>query len=227
MEGPYRVHDPWTVLRDPLKAFSRLELIQKTVGQAERPEGAVLNLGCKDTRIGNINVDISGFPDIRASALFLPFREGAFSMVIFSEVLEHLPRGMESQALGEICRVMVHGGVLVLSTPSAQGFLGKIYWLADPTFWLINHRHYTEAHLRRLLSDSHFRIEQLTMRGGPRDMVFNFITPLVSLLGTLGHPTYPDLNSDYSAERGKQGYDIIVQARKPLSKELPLAQFYD
>jgi len=198
----------------PMTLLSRIDLIREIVGLVEAPRGLILNLGCKETRLGNINVDISGLPEVRADALFLPFRADAFSIVVFSEVLEHLQRGTESQALREIHRVLRSNGVLILSTPSAEGFWGKIYWLADPTFWLIGHRHYTQAGLRQLLDKSGFRIEQFMVRGGPRDMLFSLVSPLVYLLGKLTSPHYPNLGSDYLVENCKRGYTIVVEARK-------------
>lgn len=48
----------------------------------------------------------------------LPFADGSFEAVVFSEVLEHLGRS-PLPALEEIRRVLVPGGLLVLSTPNA------------------------------------------------------------------------------------------------------------
>ncbi len=48
----------------------------------------------------------------------LPFADGSFEAAVFSEVLEHLARS-PLPALEEIRRVLVPGGLLVLSTPNA------------------------------------------------------------------------------------------------------------
>lgn len=197
-----------------MKPLARIDLIRGITEQVESPPGLILNLGCKETRLGDINADIEGFPDLKANALFLPFRDGVFSIVVFSEVIEHLPRGTELQALHEIHRVLMHSGVAVLSTPNAEGFWGKLYWLADPAFWLIDHRHYREPHLRRLISETGFKIEQMMIRGGPRDMLFSLVTPCVYLLGKLTETHYPDFGSDYSFENPRRGYTLVVQARK-------------
>jgi len=193
---------------------SRLELVREIAERANVPSGLSVNIGCKDTSNGDVNLDISGHPDVRASVLFLPFKPGAFSLAIFSEVLEHLPWGKEPQALGEISRVLGRDGVLILSTPTSQGLWGKLYWVCDPTFWLIGHRHYEEPKLRQLLSHGGFSIEVLTRRGGPRDLLFSLITPLAYAIKRLGVSCDPNLKSDYSFDSPNRGYTFVVKARK-------------
>jgi SAM-dependent methyltransferase len=191
-----------------------LELIRGFAKAANAPAGLSVNIGCKETSDGDVNLDISGHPDVRASALFLPFKPDAFSLAIFTEVLEHLPWGKESQAISEIRRVLGDDGVLILSTPTSQGLWGKFYWICDPTFWLIGHRHYNEPKLRQLLHQSGFSIEVLTRRGGTRDLLFSLITPLAYAIRKLGVPCDPNLKSDYSSDSPKRGYTFVVRARK-------------
>jgi SAM-dependent methyltransferase len=200
------------------KRWSRLRLIEELSREAQGSVGLSINIGSKDTRLGNINIDINGHPNIRGSVLYLPFRANTFSVAIFSEVLEHLPRGKERQALGEIHRVLSESGVLILSTPASEGPLGKLYWLGDPAFWLINHRHYLERELRYFLDASSFSVETLTRRGGPGDLLFSLVTPFAYLLRKLGTPWDPDFNSDYSIESPKKGYTFVVWARKSSAK---------
>jgi len=194
--------------------LSRLGLIEEVSREAQASPGFSINIGCKDTRLGDVNVDISGHPNIRGSVLFLPFRASTFSVAIFSDVLEHLPTGTEIQALGEIHRVLSQNGVLILSTPASEGLWGKLYWLGDPAFWLIDHRHYLERKLRYFLDTSGFSVEILTRRGGPGDLLFSLVTPFAYLLRKLGTPWDPDFNSDYSIESPKKGYTYVVSARK-------------
>lgn len=59
-----------------------------------------------------------------ADAQHLPCPEEYFDLVIFSEVIEHLPN--PSGALAEVWRVLKHGGRMVISTPSAMHHLEKI-----------------------------------------------------------------------------------------------------
>ncbi len=48
----------------------------------------------------------------------LPFPDGSFNKVIFSEVLEHIPN--DRAALTEVARVLAAGGVLALTVPHAN-----------------------------------------------------------------------------------------------------------
>lgn len=57
------------------KPLSRLALIQEFIDRAEAPHGLSLNIGCKETSIGDVNLDIDGSPDIKSTVLFLPFRD--------------------------------------------------------------------------------------------------------------------------------------------------------
>ena len=220
---------PWTILttheRDTTLStkdqgapsrtpVSRLDLVQQFAEGTNAPPGLSVNIGCKETSIGDVNLDIAGSPDVKGSVLSLPFKRDVFSVAIFSEVMEHLPLGKELQALGEICRVLKGDGVLILSTPSSEGPWGKLYWIFDPTFWLIGHRHYSEARLMQLLDKSGFSIEMATRRGGTRDLLFSLITPVVYMLKKLGISYSPDLNSDYSLDSSSKGYTFVVQARK-------------
>jgi SAM-dependent methyltransferase len=189
-------------------------LVEGLVDKLKTPIGLSLNIGCKETSLGDIGLDIGGRPDVKGSALALPFRTGSFSLAIFTEVLEHLPKGKELQALREISRVLKPEGALILSTPTSEGVWGKLYWLADPAFWLINHRHYPEATIKRFVKGSGFSIELFTLRGGPRDLLFSLVTPLAYALKKLGLSCNPDVRSDYSVNAFSKGYTFIVQARK-------------
>ena len=92
---------------------------------------------------------------IQASAAVLPFRDHAFDVVVFSEVIEHLPADLERPALEEIHRVLRVDGVLLLTTPH-QGWFA---WL-DPMDVKRRlglrpgkgHKHYTVAEIEELFS---------------------------------------------------------------------------
>lgn len=104
--------------------------------------GYGLNVGCGKTHYHNkINVDLSAVksePELLASALDLPFRDGCFQEIFFTEVIEHLPPGSEVKALRELSRILGPGGQIVLSTPNKT----LLAILLDPMFYLIRHRHY-------------------------------------------------------------------------------------
>ena len=199
--------------------LTRLSLIKEYAETSIIPPGVSVNIGCKATTLGDVKLDIAGQPDVKGSVLSLPFRPGTFSVAIFSEVLEHLPRGTEPRAIKEIYGVLGDSGVLILSTPSSDGAWGKLYSLSDPAFWLIGHRHYSGARIRHLLRAGGFFVESLTRRGGTRELVFSVITPLAYALKKLGASWNPHLESNYSLDRPGKGYTLIALARKQRYRE--------
>lgn len=51
----------------------------------------------------------------------LPFKEQRFDVIVCSEVLEHLPDGMDSKALKEMARLLKPGGRLLITVPALEG----------------------------------------------------------------------------------------------------------
>lgn len=103
---------------------------------------------------------------VRASALELPFADGQFDVVTMFEVIEHVPRGSEPQALREARRVLAPAGRLALSTPGRSPFATY----TDPAFYL-GHRHYRTNELRALMGGSGFEILELRTAGGVFDQL--------------------------------------------------------
>ncbi|HEX5808265.1 MAG TPA: class I SAM-dependent methyltransferase [Anaerolineales bacterium] len=62
-----------------------------------------------------------------ASAQELPYRDGAFNVVIIKHIVEHLPE--PEKAIREIGRVTEPGGVLILATPNLDSLLKP--WKGD------------------------------------------------------------------------------------------------
>jgi ubiquinone/menaquinone biosynthesis C-methylase UbiE len=62
-----------------------------------------------------------------ADIVALPFKHAAFSIVVCSEVLEHLPD--DGPAMGELSRVCAQRGTLLLTVPHRQA-----YWSVDDRF---------------------------------------------------------------------------------------------
>jgi 2-polyprenyl-3-methyl-5-hydroxy-6-metoxy-1,4-benzoquinol methylase len=62
-----------------------------------------------------------------ASAQELPYRNGAFNVVIIKHIVEHLPD--PGKAIGEIGRVTESGGTLILATPNLDSLLKP--WKGD------------------------------------------------------------------------------------------------
>src|SRR6266851_2487086 len=50
--------------------LSRLDLILQLVKRVDAPPGFSVNIGCKETSTGDVNLDIVGRPDVKGSVLF-------------------------------------------------------------------------------------------------------------------------------------------------------------
>jgi len=94
------------------------------------------------------------------SALKVNEKNNKFDMVVMFDVIEHIPKNTEFKALKEISRVLKKNGVLVLST-DFDWWLAKIL---DPA-WYFGHRHYSEERLKKMLSKTGFKIEQVDIKG--------------------------------------------------------------
>ncbi len=207
----------------------------------------VLDVGCHDgsglavfargARLGvGIDLDVPALqrgagsdPSIRllaANADALPFRDGAFDCVVFSEVLEHVPADIEEECIAEVRRVMCHGATLLFTTPHR----GTFWWL-DPLM--------AKTHVRRLVAlgtgepapkgHKHYRvrdIERLLMRDFDILLVERrafLLHPLAYwghlLTGRLGGPANAMrlwqslIDADYSHEYGDAAYNLCLVAR--------------
>jgi ubiquinone/menaquinone biosynthesis C-methylase UbiE len=96
------------------------------------------------------------------SATRLPYPKDYFDVVIMSEVLEHVPLNTELKVFMEIRRVLKKGGVLILSTPNNNLFS----IILDPAYFILGHRHYSEAIIKHYLTDSHFKIKEIYVLKG-------------------------------------------------------------
>ena len=94
------------------------------------------------------------------SALAIPFPDETFDMVVMFDVIEHIPKNTEPQAICEIKRVLRPDGRLILSTPFR-------YWLAnlmDPA-WYFGHRHYAADVLIQMMEKENLTVEKVEKRG--------------------------------------------------------------
>jgi SAM-dependent methyltransferase len=65
---------------------------------------------------------------LTADALAIPFRSGSFSLIICSEVLEHIPD--IGSAIKELRRVIQPQGTLIVSSPNWISWFGLARWLS-------------------------------------------------------------------------------------------------
>jgi SAM-dependent methyltransferase len=108
----------------------------------------------------SIRVDKCGF--VRASAYKLPFKSGSFDVVSMFDILEHLPVGLDLNALSEANRVLNADGLLVVSVPNNY-FIIK---LLDPAYFLADHRHYAFDKIKEMMEKVGFNIYKVEYDGG-------------------------------------------------------------
>ncbi len=110
-----------------------------------------------------------GVRGARGSVFALPFPDGAFDEVVFSQVIEHLPR--KPQILAEIRRVLRPGGRLIIGTPD----YARLFWRVLAWFYgklrpeAYAHEHispYTLGLMRRLLAENGFEHRRSRYVGG-------------------------------------------------------------
>jgi len=122
----------------PLQRFWQRRRHVLVTGLVDRGR-RTLDVGCGSSRVlgalprGSIGVDLlirklrhaRRFDRrlVQASALRLPFRDGAFEQVVCSNLLELVPR--DGKALDEIVRVLAPAGRLIVSTPD----YGRWHWV--------------------------------------------------------------------------------------------------
>jgi SAM-dependent methyltransferase len=179
-----------------------------------------LSVGCADTHLANVNLDLNKrfSPDIVADARRLPFRPSVFEQVLFTDVIEHLPKGDERKALKEINRTLCEEGELILTTPNAK----LLFTFLDPTFYVLGHRHYTKPHIRELVNDEGFSVIDLFTIGWlwqcVNKVIYCFVMYPLRMLLNCSAIYFPRLlqeleDNEYNFER-KDGYTIVVRGKK-------------
>jgi SAM-dependent methyltransferase len=66
---------------------------------------------------------------VQGNAVSLPFQKDRFDIVLFLDVLEHIPIGRQTDAVRDICRVLKQGGILVASVPNLAHLASRIRFL--------------------------------------------------------------------------------------------------
>ncbi|MBI4831838.1 MAG: methyltransferase domain-containing protein, partial [Candidatus Lindowbacteria bacterium] len=124
----------------------------------------ILDIGCGSSRIiqqlpGAVGLDISlkklrylrrrGIRLAKADINLLPFKSSAFSLVICSQVIEHVPLAQEIYR--ELNRVTSPGGILIIGTPD----YGRLSWRVIEYFYgKLLPGAYAEQHITHYTADS-------------------------------------------------------------------------
>jgi dolichol-phosphate mannosyltransferase len=147
-------------------------------------DGQILDIGCGSSRIiqqlpGAVGLDIllkklrylrgRGIRLAKADISSLPFKDDSFSLVICSQVIEHVP--LAPEIYSEISRVLRGGGILIIGTPD----YGRVSWRVIEYFYQMllpgayaeqHITHYTQESLVKMLRDNGFEILERRYVGG-------------------------------------------------------------
>lgn len=126
-----------------------------------------------------------------ADAASLPFRSGAFSLGISSEVLEHIAR--DGDAVSEFSRVLRPGGRLLVTFPHRQAYF------SNDDRYVSHFRRYEIAGMERMLAGSGLEIEAMETVLGVLDKllmsiavrVYSSANPQPSVASSSGHGAGP------------------------------------
>jgi len=183
-----------------------------------------LSVGCKDTRIASINLDIARqyFPDIVADARYLPFKPNTFTRIFFTDVIQYIPGDGEVRALSEINRVLIEGGELILTAPNRI----LLFTITDLSHYLIGQeqrqKRYGREEISRFLEITGFKAVRLFTSGLFWAMLNWFFYCLVTYpVKKLTHFHLPYVPSAFENQEDKEfheiqnsGYTIFVKAIK-------------
>ena len=102
---------------------------------------------------------------VEANILKDSFPKSSSDIVTLFDVIEHIPKGTELDALKKIYNILKANGQIVISTP----FIGISKYL-DPA-WYFGHRHYSREQMVELLVDAGFEIKDIYIHGGFYEMM--------------------------------------------------------
>jgi Methyltransferase domain len=90
------------------------------------PERGIASSLAANTAISYVTLDMAPHAvSVRGDITAIPFRTGAFDLIICCHVLEHLPH--DAPALGEMARALAPGGQAIIMVPMLAG------WESEPT----------------------------------------------------------------------------------------------
>jgi len=129
-----------------------------------REDAVILDLGCGTQpyralylpyfgRVVRADYDVRDRIDVRADASQLPFKDEAFDLVLFSEVIEHVSR--PDIVIAEIARILKPDGQLLITWP----FIYMLHELPN------DYTRIGEFGMRELLSRNGMKFDKIAVRG--------------------------------------------------------------
>jgi ubiquinone/menaquinone biosynthesis C-methylase UbiE len=102
---------------------------------------SILDVGCGEgvfveellkmgyQKVIGLDENYSSLRVLQGNAVSLPFKNDQFDVVLFLDVLEHIPIEKQTDAVKEIYRVLKQGGILVASIPNLAHLASRIKFL--------------------------------------------------------------------------------------------------
>ena len=146
---------------------------------------------------------------VNASVFSLPFKPNSFDAACLWEVLEHLPKGSEANALQELHGVLKTGGFLFISTPNNNLFSN----ILDPAF-LFGHRHYSKQVLKKLLHKTGFELALAKEAGGFFKIADTFLMYLWKHLFHRKKPVIKIIDKMVEKEMNSKGFEHLYAIAK-------------
>ena len=113
----------------------------------------------------------------------------------------------------EVERVLKPGGVFYLSTPHRSFFTN----ILDPAWWLVGHRHYSQEHMEKFVSNTSLNIDEVETKGGWWSLFF-ILNMYISKWIFRRKPILEALFSEkeHAEYMGDNGFaNIFIKFRKP------------
>lgn len=227
-QGPYRHH--------MLKRKKMVERIIKSYADETAQPLIGLDLGCGDgTNIewlaphfsalygSDYNITrlvrasrVKGAKQVfMADVLDYPAADGAFDVVFFNHVLEHIPD--DSAALSEVLRILKPGGLLVLGVPNEGAFFWQLAYKLQPDIRKTSdHIHfYTSKSIREKCEKAGFSVRKVNFIGWgvphwALDSKIRGVKAVDDLLETVGRAFIPNQATSLYVEcrKEKQGLGL-------------------
>jgi 2-polyprenyl-3-methyl-5-hydroxy-6-metoxy-1,4-benzoquinol methylase len=158
----------------------------------------------RDNNLSEINFVV-------ADGLNLPFPSNSFKVVTCWEVLEHLPSGTECDFFEEVARVLMPGGLFMLSTP-LKDFRSYLF---DPAA-MFGHRHYKHHQIREFAAKAPLIEKFIQVVGGYR-LGFYILSMYVSkwMFGKNNFlDNFPNFQRQMNQESNRTFMNIVAVMKK-------------